>query len=113
MRALLATCYHAGFLLGLFFDPEDGGDVPPKRRLTFNRLHGIISQKTVFFITTAVRTSNPTQNSFRIMYNNSVCTRYVSTTKPNRLMLFRETVAVYCENHTEHINTLYGHNAEL
>jgi hypothetical protein len=21
-------------------------------------------------------------------------------------MLFRETVAVYCENHTEHINTL-------
>jgi hypothetical protein len=24
-RALLATCFHAGFLLGLFFDPEDGG----------------------------------------------------------------------------------------
>jgi hypothetical protein len=23
-------------------------------------------------------------------------------------MLFRETVAVYCENHTEHINTLCG-----
>jgi hypothetical protein len=22
--ALLATCFHAGFLLGLFFDPEDG-----------------------------------------------------------------------------------------
>jgi hypothetical protein len=22
-------------------------------------------------------------------------------------MLFRETVAVYCENHTEHINTLH------
>jgi hypothetical protein len=28
----------------------------------------------------------------------------VSITKPNRLMLFRETVAVYCENHMEHIN---------
>jgi hypothetical protein len=28
-------------------------------------------------------------------------------------MLFRETVAVYCENHTEHINTLCGHNAEF
>jgi hypothetical protein len=27
---------------------------------------------------------------------------HVSTTKPNRVMLFRETVAVYCENHTEH-----------
>jgi hypothetical protein len=28
-------------------------------------------------------------------------------------MLFRETVAVYCENHTEHKNTLCGQNAEL
>jgi hypothetical protein len=28
-------------------------------------------------------------------------------------MLFGETVAVYCENHTEHINTLRGQNAEL
>jgi hypothetical protein len=26
-EALLATCFHVGFLLGLFFDPEDGGDV--------------------------------------------------------------------------------------
>jgi hypothetical protein len=24
---LLATCFHADFLLGLFFDPEDGGDI--------------------------------------------------------------------------------------
>jgi translation initiation factor IF-1 len=39
-------------------------------------------------------------------------THYVSATEPNRLMLFRETVAVYCENHTEHTNTLCGHNAE-
>jgi hypothetical protein len=31
---------------------------------------------------------------------------YVSTTKPNRLMLFGETVAVYCENSTEHTDTL-------
>jgi hypothetical protein len=28
-------------------------------------------------------------------------------------MLFRETVAVYCENHMEHINTLCGQNAEF
>jgi hypothetical protein len=33
--------------------------VPPKRRLTFNGLH-IISQKIVRFITTIVRTSDPT-----------------------------------------------------
>jgi hypothetical protein len=26
--------------------------------------------------------------------------------KPNRLMLFGETVAVYCENHTEHTDTV-------
>jgi hypothetical protein len=28
-------------------------------------------------------------------------------------MLFRETVAVYCENHTEHISKLYGKNTEF
>jgi hypothetical protein len=26
-RALLASCFNAGFLLGLFFDPEDRGDM--------------------------------------------------------------------------------------
>jgi hypothetical protein len=26
-RALLSTCFHAGFFLRLFFDPEDGGDM--------------------------------------------------------------------------------------
>jgi hypothetical protein len=26
-KALLATCFHADFLLGLSFDPEDGGDM--------------------------------------------------------------------------------------
>jgi hypothetical protein len=34
--------------------------IPPKCRLTFNGLHGVISQKMALFITTAVRTSNPT-----------------------------------------------------
>jgi hypothetical protein len=33
-------------------------------------------------------------------------THYVSATEINRLMLFRETVAVYCENHTEHTDTV-------
>jgi hypothetical protein len=51
------------------------------------------------------------------VYINSVRTSqetyYVSATETNRLMMFRETVAVYCENHTEHINTLSGQNAEF
>jgi hypothetical protein len=25
--ALLATCFHVGFLLNLFLNPEDGGDM--------------------------------------------------------------------------------------
>jgi hypothetical protein len=43
-----------------FIDPEDGGDVPPKRRLNLDGLHDVISEKMVLFITTAVKTSNPT-----------------------------------------------------
>jgi hypothetical protein len=38
-------------------------------------------------------------------------TPYVTATKPSRLMLFRETVSVYCENHMEHTDTLCGQNA--
>jgi hypothetical protein len=47
----------------------------------------------------SVRTSQETQNG--------------SATEPNRLVLFRETVAVYCENHMEHINTLCEQNGDL
>jgi hypothetical protein len=43
LRNLLVICLHTGFLLGLFFDPED--HVPPKRRLISKALHGVISQK--------------------------------------------------------------------
>jgi hypothetical protein len=53
----------------------------------------------------------------QIIYTNSVRTsqeaHYVSATEPNRLMVFGETVAVYCENHTEHINTFCRQNAEI
>jgi broad-specificity NMP kinase len=50
------------------------------------------------------------------IYKNSVRTsqetHYVSTTEPNRLMLFREIIAVYCESHVKHTNTLRGQIAE-
>jgi hypothetical protein len=42
-------------MLGLFFDPEDGGDMFLRNvGLTFNGLHGVIYQKTVLFITILV-----------------------------------------------------------
>jgi hypothetical protein len=51
------------------------------------------------------------------MYTDSVRTsqetHYIFTTKTNRLMLFRETAAVYFEYHMKHINTLRGQNAEF
>jgi hypothetical protein len=51
-------------------------------------------------------------NYFKMLYKNTVRTSqetyYVSTTKPIQLMMFRETVAVYFENHTEHTDTLCG-----
>jgi hypothetical protein len=37
----------------------------------------------------------------------------LSVIMPNRSMLLGEIVAVYCENHTEHTDTLCGQNAEL
>jgi hypothetical protein len=40
-------------------------------------------------------------------------TDYISTTRTSRLMLFGEPVAVYCENHMGHTNTLCGQSAEV
>jgi hypothetical protein len=61
-----------------------------------------------------VRTIRSTQIHFQIIHKNSVRisqeTHYVSATKPHRLRLFGETVAVYCENHTERSNTLTNNN---
>jgi hypothetical protein len=53
-----ASCLlHAGFLLGLYFDREGGNCMfPPKRRLTSNGLHAVISEKTELFMTVYFRT---------------------------------------------------------
>jgi hypothetical protein len=40
-------------------------------------------------------------------------TLYVSATKISRLMLFRDKIAVYCENYRKHADTLCGLNAVL
>jgi hypothetical protein len=55
------------------------------------------------------------QSSVIYTYTNPVRTSqetHISATDPNRLMLFRETVAVYCENHTEHTDILCGQSEE-
>jgi hypothetical protein len=54
----LLTCW---FLLKLFLRPWRWKRyVPPKHWLQLNRLHGVISQKMILFITSAVKTSDPT-----------------------------------------------------
>jgi hypothetical protein len=51
------------------------------------------------------------------IYKNSVRTsqetHYVSTTEPNWLILFRVTIATYCQNRIIHIYTLCEQNARF
>jgi hypothetical protein len=56
LKPLLAACFHAGILFGLFFYPEDVVSMYLRnaRWLTHNGLHGLISQKTVLNITAYV-----------------------------------------------------------
>jgi hypothetical protein len=52
------------FLAWIVFRPSRWRrHVSPKIVLTFNGLHGIISQKIELFVTTSMRTSDPTQDS--------------------------------------------------
>jgi hypothetical protein len=61
-----------------------------------------------------VRTIRNTQiHSGQNAVRTSEETHYVPAAEPNQLMLFRETVAVYCESHTEHTDTLCEQNAVL
>jgi hypothetical protein len=58
-------------LLDLFFDPEDGWmHVSLKRRLTFNGLHGVISQKIEILITT---TTSSLGGTVRLVERNFMC----------------------------------------
>jgi hypothetical protein len=60
-------------------------------------------------------TCNPLNTEFLLaVWKNSVRTlqeTHIPATKTNQLMLFRETVVVYCENHTKCAKTLCGQNA--
>jgi translation initiation factor IF-1 len=69
----------------------------------------------LFGETVAVYCENRTEYTYTVWAEYRVCTsqetHYISTTKPNRLILLGETVTVYCENHMEHTNRLCGQNA--
>jgi hypothetical protein len=62
--ALLAACFRLVSWLDYSSTWRRRRHVTPKCLLIFYRLHCVISQKTEFFITTAVRTSNLTRTSF-------------------------------------------------
>jgi hypothetical protein len=60
---MLVTCFHASFLIGLVFDPEDGGDI------NFRKFGRLSADCTVFyprrqdnFIATAVRISDSSRS---------------------------------------------------
>jgi hypothetical protein len=76
----LATCLLAFFFLNVFLRPWRWRRyVSPKRRLKLDGLHGVISQKMILFITSTVKTSNPTWFYFTFsqtcthIYCNYVC----------------------------------------
>jgi hypothetical protein len=45
-NVFLLAVLHTGLMLHILLDFEDGHDIPPKRRLPFSGLHGVLSQKT-------------------------------------------------------------------
>jgi hypothetical protein len=47
---LLATRFHAGFLLGLFFDAEDGGDMFLRNTGLLSMDYTVLNPKTELFI---------------------------------------------------------------
>lgn len=57
--AMLVTCFYTVFLLGLFFNRENGGNMFLHNVVDQQWTTRLISQKTVLFITTALNTSNP------------------------------------------------------
>jgi hypothetical protein len=88
------SCYllHAGFLLDLLFALEDGGNMFLRKICCLSTYcTHVISQKTELFITTAVKTSNPTslQNSWETGHDlNSFLPGYESRNSTDTALTF-------------------------
>jgi hypothetical protein len=91
---------------------------PPFTRGTLPVLHGLDrcyrpEQNISFWSCLCMVSMKFIHVTFKYSVHTSQETYYICITKHNRLMLFRKTVAVYCENHMKYINTLCGQNAEF
>jgi hypothetical protein len=60
--AMYTACFHAGFLFGLFFDPEDGGDMLLQNVVYFQWTILCYIQKTEFFKYTTASLLEATQH---------------------------------------------------
>jgi hypothetical protein len=47
--ALFASCFYVGFFLGLFFDPEDGGDCFTRKFCFLSKVHIALYPRKVLF----------------------------------------------------------------
>jgi hypothetical protein len=98
--ALHATCFHTGFLRGLFY-PEDGGDMFLRNvGWFFNGLHGIVFQKIELFKTVVVRSSNPNKYNVTWSISNYQCFHHWKAEAAH----YFETSLKICETTRWHIH---------
>jgi hypothetical protein len=88
-----------------------------KHQSTLNGLHGVISEKMGFYITTAVTASNLTYagldlnfqtwnlRTFEAVITTAQKTHHVPNRKRDRLMLFRDIISINYKNHMKLIYT--------
>jgi hypothetical protein len=79
----------------------------PKRRLQLSRLHGVISQKMVLFITTAVRASNPIEWSIFFHYCYSQAFSISTYNSHQSYAVFKTIVEIFDRNIILHFSLLF------
>jgi hypothetical protein len=89
----LATCLHAGYL-PTHFSTLKMKAICSSETFVDNELHGVIFQKMVLFITTAVKTSNSTHLN---IFSHRVRTSHETHYEDQPAYVFKEKIAVYSE----------------